>query len=74
MKITNPESSTYYYTLFVGFVDGDEKVITTGIESDAAVPGNGTKTVKVIGMEADSSQKAKKCRVSLATKSETADS
>lgn len=74
VKITNPESSTYYYTLFVGFVDSDDKAVTTGIESDAAVSGDATKTIKVIGLVADSSHKAKKCKLSLATKSETADS
>ncbi|MFD8380569.1 hypothetical protein ACFV2X_18800 [Streptomyces sp. NPDC059679] len=72
VKITNSDSTTSYYTLMVGFVDGNDKAVTTGFESDAEVAGNASKTVKVVGLLADSSKKAKKCRVSLGTKSKTA--
>lgn len=72
VKITNSDSTTSYYSLLVGFVDSNEDVVTTGIESDAAVSGNSSKTIKVVGLKADSSKKAKKCRLSLGTKSKTA--
>jgi ABC-type oligopeptide transport system substrate-binding subunit len=72
VKITNSDSTTSYYSLLVGFVDSNEDVVTTGMESDAAVAGNSSKTIKVLGLKADSSKKAKKCRLSLGTKSKTA--
>ncbi|MGY0057654.1 hypothetical protein ACWY4P_14000 [Streptomyces sp. LZ34] len=72
VKITNPDSTTSYYSLLVGFVDSNEDVVTTGIESDASVAGKSSKTIKVVGLKADSSKKAKKCRLSLGTKSKTA--
>ncbi|WFB06944.1 hypothetical protein LRS74_07700 [Streptomyces sp. LX-29] len=71
VKITNSSSTTQYYSIFVGFTDKDDKVVTSGIASDAAVPGNGKKTVKVKGFSADSTKKAKTCRITLATKSAT---
>ncbi|MES4903252.1 MULTISPECIES: hypothetical protein [unclassified Streptomyces] len=72
VKITNSDSTTSYYSLLVGFVGADDKAVTTGVESDAAVAGDTTKTVKVVGLLADSSKKAKKCRISLGTKTKTA--
>ncbi|WP_039937280.1 hypothetical protein [Streptomyces himastatinicus] len=69
VKISNSSSSTAYYFLLVGFVDSSEEVVTTGTESDASVAGNSDKTIKVSGLQADSSKKAKKCRLSMATKS-----
>jgi ABC-type oligopeptide transport system substrate-binding subunit len=72
VRITNSDSTTSYYSLLVGFVDSNEDVVTTGMESDAAVAGNSSKTIKVLGLKADSSKKAKKCRLSLGTKSKTA--
>ncbi|MDT0543292.1 MULTISPECIES: hypothetical protein [Streptomyces] len=72
VKITNSDSTTSYYTLMVGFVDSKGEVVTTAFESDAEVAGNASKTVKVVALEADSSKKATKCRVSLGTKSKTA--
>ncbi|QLH24661.1 hypothetical protein [Streptomyces sp. Rer75] len=69
VKISNSSSSTAYYFLLVGFVDSSGEVVTTGTESDASVAGNSDKTIKVSGLQADSSKKAKKCRLSMATKS-----
>ncbi|MGR3934015.1 hypothetical protein [Streptomyces sp. BRA346] len=69
VTISNSSSSTAYYFLLVGFVDSSEEVVTTGTESDASVAGNSDKTIKVSGLQADSSKKAKKCRLSMATKS-----
>ncbi|MEU8826551.1 hypothetical protein [Streptomyces sp. NPDC048636] len=73
IKISNSSSTTAYYTLLVGFVDDAGKVVTTGSKSDAAVSGDSDKTIKVIALEADSAKKAKKCRLSLGTKSDSAD-
>ncbi|QKV92069.1 hypothetical protein HUT19_10205 [Streptomyces sp. NA02950] len=73
IKISNSSSTTAYYTLLVGFVDDAGKVVTTGTKSDAPVPGDSDKTIKVTAFEADSSKKAKKCRLSLGTKSDSAD-
>ncbi|CDR05885.1 PT domain-containing protein [Streptomyces iranensis] len=73
VKISNSGSGTAYYSLLVGFVDSSEKVVTTGVESDAPVAGGSEKTIKVSGLKADSSHTAKKCRLSLATKSDDAD-
>ncbi|ASQ97483.1 hypothetical protein CGL27_34615 [Streptomyces sp. 11-1-2] len=73
VKISNSGSSTAYYSLLVGFVDSSDKAVTTGVESDAAVAGGADKTIKVTGLKADSSHTAKKCRLSLATKSDSAD-
>ncbi|MGW5444135.1 hypothetical protein [Streptomyces asiaticus] len=72
VKISNSGSGTAYYSLLVGFVDSSEEVVTTGVESDAAVAGGSEKTIKVTGVKADSSHTAKKCRLSLATKSDSA--
>ncbi|MFI0820625.1 hypothetical protein ACH4TX_31455 [Streptomyces sp. NPDC021098] len=69
VKISNSSSSTAYYFLLVGFVDSSDEVVTTGTESDASVAGNSDKTIKVSALQADSSKKAKKCRLSMATKS-----
>ena len=71
VKISNSSSSTAYYFLLVGFVDSSDEVVTTGTESDASVAGNSDKTVKVSALQADSSKKAKKCRLSMATKSDS---
>ncbi|WP_055549621.1 hypothetical protein [Streptomyces sp. NBRC 110028] len=71
VKISNSSSSTAYYFLLVGFVDSSDEVVTTGTESDASVAGNSDKTIKVSGLQADSSKKAKKCRLSMATKSDS---
>ncbi len=73
IKISNSSSTTAYYTLLVGFVDDAGKVVTTGTKSDASVAGDSDKTIKVVAFEADSAKKAKKCRLSLGTKSDTAD-
>ncbi|MET7937155.1 hypothetical protein [Streptomyces sp. NPDC005322] len=72
VEISNSSSSTAYYSLLVGFVDSSGEVVTTGIESDAEVAGGADKTIKVAGLKADSSHTAKKCRLSLATKSDKA--
>ncbi|MET7761099.1 PT domain-containing protein [Streptomyces sp. NPDC005393] len=72
VEISNSSSTTAYYSLLVGFVDSSEEVVTTGIESDASVAGGADKTIKVHGLKADSSKTAKKCRLSLATKSDQA--
>ncbi|MCO8309011.1 hypothetical protein NI939_41005, partial [Streptomyces sp. RKCA-744] len=72
VKISNSGSDTAYYSLLVGFVDSSEGVVTTGVESDAPVAGGADKTIKVTGLKADSSHTAKKCRLSLATKSDNA--
>ncbi|WP_240529274.1 hypothetical protein [Streptomyces antioxidans] len=72
VKISNSGSSKAYYSLLVGFVDSSDEVVTTGVESDTPVEGGSDKTIKVTGIKADSSHKAKKCRLSLATKSNNA--
>lgn len=71
VKINNSSSTKQDYTIFVGFVDKDDAVVTTGMSSDASVDGNGSKTVKVKGLEADSAKKAKTCKITLATKTES---
>lgn len=71
VKISNSSSSTAYYFLLVGFVDSSDEVVTTGSEADASVAGNSDKTIKVSALQADSSKKAKKCRLSMATKSDS---
>ncbi|MDW6059296.1 hypothetical protein SAZ11_16330 [Streptomyces sp. FXJ1.4098] len=72
VKITNSDSTTSYYSLMVSFVDSNDDSVTSGFESKAPVAGNSTKTIKVLGLLADSSKKAKKCRLTLGTKSKTA--
>ncbi|MEU4894600.1 hypothetical protein AB0B12_06345 [Streptomyces sp. NPDC044780] len=72
VEISNSSSDTAYYSLLVGFVDSSDEVVTTGTKSDASVAGGADKTIKVIGLQADSSHTAKKCRLSLATKSDEA--
>ncbi|WAP58825.1 hypothetical protein [Streptomyces sp. S465] len=70
VEISNSSSDTAYYSLLVGFVDSSDEVVTTGTKSDASVAGGADKTIKVTGLQADSSHTAKKCRLSLATKSD----
>ncbi|MFH8366641.1 PT domain-containing protein [Streptomyces sp. NPDC018031] len=73
VKISNSSSTKQDYTIFVGFVDKDDEVVTTGMSSDASVAGNGSKTVTVKGLEADAAKKAKTCKITLATKTDALD-
>ncbi|KUJ68745.1 hypothetical protein ACZ90_17900 [Streptomyces albus subsp. albus] len=68
VKITNSSPTKQDYTIFVGFMDKDDEVVTSGMSSEASVAANGSKTVKVKGFKADAGRKAKTCKVTLATK------